>query len=263
MKQQFKVKSLKFKVKTIHQIFCVVWVLLLTLNFQRSTAFSAQPMSLFHGLVVAEGSPGAKVVIVAPLSFADEAGLLAGDIITQVDEEPIQNIDQFASASQARRGVANEATLTVQRQGEPVTIRVTVFSRTLEDVWGERFVPDRTYQFKAPRAGFEFWFKQAQRHIAQKQRLDAITDLYNALHHQPSAIDDALLVAFLWLEEGDTAWAAGRKTDAFTAFKRATRLYQRAAQKDLNSTQWATLQSGLRHLHTILANYVSRAPHTS
>jgi S1-C subfamily serine protease len=74
------------------------------------------------GLFVNEDQ-GVLIVRVMPGSPADNAGLRAGDVIEQINQQPVQNADDVQQAViQAR--VGNQLKLGLRRNGEPLSIQV-------------------------------------------------------------------------------------------------------------------------------------------
>jgi S1-C subfamily serine protease len=70
---------------------------------------------------------GARVAAVEPGSAAEEAGLQPGDVITRIDDRPVTTSTELTAAVRSRTP-GEEATLTVQRDGEAVTVDVTLGS---------------------------------------------------------------------------------------------------------------------------------------
>ena len=70
---------------------------------------------------------GARVVQVEPGSAAADAGLRPGDVITAIDDRPVTTSTDLTAAVRSRTP-GDEATLTVRRDGERVTVDVTLGS---------------------------------------------------------------------------------------------------------------------------------------
>ncbi len=88
----------------------------LGLVVQRITPQTAREMDL-------EDLEGVIVVRVEPNSPASEAGIRRGDIIREVNQEPVRNPRQFASA--LRRGDAKSVLLLVERGGDPHYVAIS------------------------------------------------------------------------------------------------------------------------------------------
>jgi S1-C subfamily serine protease len=76
-------------------------------------------------------SQGALVVVVAPDSGAEEAGLQRGDIITAIDDEPVASMADLAGQI-SRHAPGEVVTLTLVRGGEEMTLDVTLGSAPRE-----------------------------------------------------------------------------------------------------------------------------------
>ncbi len=72
-----------------------------------------------------DGGTGARIVEVAPGSPAADAKLRSGDVITKVDDAPIDDPAALASAIQEHAD-GDEVTLTYQRDGTTATAKVTL-----------------------------------------------------------------------------------------------------------------------------------------
>lgn len=69
-------------------------------------------------------SAGARLDAISPDSLLAKAGLLAGDLITSINGQPLRSLDDAANLY-ARAGSMKAATIQVQRAGKPVTLRLT------------------------------------------------------------------------------------------------------------------------------------------
>ncbi|MBM3487977.1 MAG: trypsin-like serine protease [Alphaproteobacteria bacterium] len=76
------------------------------------------------GLVIAEVQPGSAAAR-AGLRGIDRPSRRIGDVITHVDGKPVRTIAEFAHAL-GIVGIGKEATLTVRRGGETLSVKVTV-----------------------------------------------------------------------------------------------------------------------------------------
>lgn len=79
------------------------------------------------GVTISEDYPGQGVEVeeVLPGSAAEEAGILAGDIILEMDGEEIEDGSQLAVLTSAR-DAGDSVTLTVSRQGQNLIVTVTL-----------------------------------------------------------------------------------------------------------------------------------------
>jgi membrane-associated protease RseP (regulator of RpoE activity) len=69
-------------------------------------------------------SDGARLDAISPASLLAKAGLLAGDLITSINGQPLRSLDDAANLY-ARAGSMKAATIQLQRAGKPVTLRLT------------------------------------------------------------------------------------------------------------------------------------------
>lgn len=68
---------------------------------------------------------GAVVTLVMPNSPAEQAGVLAGDIITNINGSPVQNANDVVNSIAFLR-VNSEATVQILRNNKPMTFKITV-----------------------------------------------------------------------------------------------------------------------------------------
>ncbi|QDV36515.1 alpha/beta hydrolase family protein [Tautonia plasticadhaerens] len=83
------------------------------------------------GVAPEEGDRGVRVTLVVPGSPAEAAGLIEGDLIVGVDDEPVTDPASFVSLVGAR-GAGEEVALRFIREGEERTERVTFGERPRE-----------------------------------------------------------------------------------------------------------------------------------
>jgi putative serine protease PepD len=76
----------------------------------------------------ASGSAGARIAEVRAGTPADDGGLLAGDVVTAVNGERVSSGDDLRRVIDAREP-GDAVSLTVRRDGETRTLRVTLASR--------------------------------------------------------------------------------------------------------------------------------------
>ncbi len=90
---------------------------------------AAQPMLGVRVSVVESLGGGAVVAGVEPGSAADQAGLQAGDVITRLNDRPIDSADALIAATRSKE-FGETVTLQVQRgeQSQPIPVEVTLSS---------------------------------------------------------------------------------------------------------------------------------------
>ena len=89
--------------------------------------------------------PGIGVVSVEAGSPAEEAGLVAGDIITAIDDTEVTSSDALSNALKDYEA-GDTATLTVSRSGESLTLTITFDERTDERVQASQDLQDQIEQ---------------------------------------------------------------------------------------------------------------------
>jgi putative serine protease PepD len=90
----------------------------------------ATQSTTYLGVQIADAQDGAGIVAVQPGSPADKAGLKANDIITKFDDTTISDSADLQRAVRAQKP-GDTATLTVIRDGQTMTVKVTLGSNAL------------------------------------------------------------------------------------------------------------------------------------
>jgi putative serine protease PepD len=75
-----------------------------------------------------DGAAGAEIAAVRSGSPAETAGLRAGDVITRVDGQAVESAEEIHRAIESRKP-GDKLELTVERDGEPRTVTVTLRAR--------------------------------------------------------------------------------------------------------------------------------------
>ena len=94
---------------------------------------SAQTTTVARRFALAAGinnASGAMIATIAPASPAEQAGLLTGDIIVELDGEPVRGVDDLIRLLSTER-IGREVAITVLRQGEARSIRLRPEQRVL------------------------------------------------------------------------------------------------------------------------------------
>ena len=245
-----------FKIQNILLALSCLWLL----TSPAAWAAEAKLPSLFRGVVVASASPGARVVSVDEESIAYAGGLRPGDVIMTVNDAAIESIDDFAGQSQRLAGKLSEATVTVQRQEQPVQLLISLFSQRLLEAWGERFVANLDLRFREPKAGFVYWTVEAQRVMREHRTSLAIEAFATALHYQPDRLDTALLLAGQWNELAQARFAEHRSGQGVAALQHSVNLYQRLMAKGITREQLAAVKAQLQQLVTALGQQMPAEP---
>lgn len=215
--------------------------------------------SLFRGVVVADAKPGALVVSVDEEAIAYAGGLRPGDVILIINGTPIASIDDFAAQSRRISGKMTEATLKIERAGRSVELLVSLFSQRLLEAWGERFVPNLELRFRDPKAGYAYWWSEAQRLTRERRASLAIEALETALHYQPEHADAVLLLAEQWSQLAQSRFAGRRNDQGVAALQHAVNLYQRLLAQGATTEQLAQVKAQLQQLVTTLGRQLPAA----
>ena len=91
------------------------------------------------GLIIGAAHEGAVVKRVAPDTPACQGGVQAGDIITEIDTQPIAGTGLRDIALRLRGPVGSEVDLTLTRQGRTLPLRVKL--------WRQEVSPDKMNSF--------------------------------------------------------------------------------------------------------------------
>lgn len=83
----------------------------------------------FLGVGLEETDSGVTITQVVPGSAADDAGLMAGDIITEIDGTAVESAEQVVESVRAS-SPGDIITVTVERDGETLEIEATLGTRT-------------------------------------------------------------------------------------------------------------------------------------
>ena len=82
----------------------------------------------YLGVVIEDAETGARLVEVRSGSPAAEAGLRQGDVVTEIDGEPVESSDDLRRVVESHRP-GDELELTYERDGESATATVTLGTR--------------------------------------------------------------------------------------------------------------------------------------
>ncbi len=98
------------------------------LNAKDYQDMQVQTRGEFYGLGIEVTMENELIKVISPIDDtpAAKAGILSGDLITELDGEPVQGLT-LRQAVDKMRGPANSSiTLTVMREGEPKPMKITV-----------------------------------------------------------------------------------------------------------------------------------------
>lgn len=222
-----------------------VALLLVTRNSQLETASAGQMPSLFRGVVVADQSPGVRVVSVERESQAHLSDLRPEDIVIQVDDTPIRTIDEFAVMSHALKGRAAQAAVIILRNGEPKTLTLHLYSFPILQQWGLLFVPEHDIRFAEPKAGVAYWTRLGRGFDVAGNLESSLNAHLNALHHDPIQPDVAITASELLWRIARRFITAGKFREAIGALNQGTTLLGRLFDYPLTDAQLQSVKHQL------------------
>ncbi len=211
------------------------------------TAMAVTARSPLEGLAVAESPRGVEIVKVSTGSPGAAAGLMAQDIIIELDGHQIQRLEEYVLYS--RNALQIVETHIVVRRGRQVhELTITTFSKVLREQWHIGAPVDRELRFVSPAAGFKYWYGEANKSAHQHELADQRQLLINALHYHPDRMDVALRIADLNGQLGVRLWQGGDTGLALSRVTEAVRLYQGVLDRPVDDQQLQVAMTNLRHL---------------
>lgn len=163
-------------------------------------------VAMEHGLI--------KVVSPIDNSPADKAGILAGDIITQIDNEPLQGLTLNQTVEKMRGPINSKMLFTILRKGSekpidvPITREIIRVSSVRADVDGEDVGYIRLTQFNEQATDN---LKKAITDITAKMPEARLKGYVFDLRNNPGGLlDQAISVTDLFLEKGEIVSTRGR-----------------------------------------------------
>ncbi|MCP5432329.1 MAG: S41 family peptidase [Alphaproteobacteria bacterium] len=172
----------------------------------------------FGGLGIEVTMEDGLVKVVAPIDDtpAERAGIKAGDLITQLDGQPILGLTINEAVERMRGPVGSKIELTVAREGVekpfPISIvrdviRIRSVRYRAEDDVG--YVRITTFNEQTD-AGLRKALKDLSREVGDKRLKGYVVDLRN---NPGGLLDQAIAVADAFLEEGEIVSTRGRQPD--------------------------------------------------
>lgn len=180
----------------------------------------------FGGLGIEVGIEDGFIKVIAPIDDtpAQKAGILAGDLIIRLDEQPVKGMDLEEAVGLMRGKPGSEITLTIMREGEEKPLKITlkravikvasVKSRMLEPGYG--YVRLSNFQARTT--------EEMLKHISQlkEQAKGALSGLVLDLRNNPGGVlNGAVAVSDAFLSEGRIVYTEGRAEDSRLEFKAA------------------------------------------
>ena len=245
-----------------HDFFCTtICFYLLTLSLTHSlTVEAAQLPSLFRGVTVVDSSIGVRVVSVDETSQAARADIRPDDIIVRIDDHEVHSIDEFAILSKALKGRSQSATVLVFRQGQPMELRLHLFSYPVLATWGLQVIPEFDIRFAEPRVGAEYWQRQARGYEMAHDAQNALHAYLNALHNVPDDTDTAVKVSQLFCQVSQQRLRKGKTREGVSALSQAVILMQKLLDRPLTDEQLHALKQQLKEALATLTSASSPSP---
>jgi len=205
-------------------------------------------------VVLADSELGIRVINVEETSQAALADLRPEDIIVRVNETSLRSIDEFSTFSERLRGSAINATVLVIRNGQPVHLRVHLYSYPVLRRWGVSFLPEHDIRFADSQTGLAYW-KRLGRGFETAGDFDKSLDAYlNGLHNDPEQLDVALTVSELLWHIAHRHLQAQRLAEALKALQDEMLILERLFNEPLSTEQLeqikAQLEGTIRLLRT-------------
>jgi carboxyl-terminal processing protease len=187
----------------------------------------------FGGLGIEVTMEDGLVKVVAPIDEtpAAKAGILAGDIITKLDDEAIQGLTLTQAVTKMRGAVNSKIKLTIVRKGQDKPLEVTLV-REIIHVRSVRFRREgddvgyvRITQFNEKTTeGLKQAFSELAKQIPAEKLKGYILDLRN---NPGGLLDQAIGVSNAFIERGEIVSTRGRNPDE------SQRFYANASRGDL------------------------------
>ena len=175
----------------------------------------------FGGLGVEVSRRDGYILVVAPIdgSPADRAGVLAGDLIIEIDNKPIREMQPDDAARMMRGEPGSQVSITIAREGEePFDITLTREIIEISSVRSRMLEPGYAYlrisQFRG-NTGEEF-AKELQELLSEE---DTLKGLVLDLRNNPGGVLQASVsVVDAFIESGDIVSTKGRLEDSRSSY---------------------------------------------
>jgi carboxyl-terminal processing protease len=187
----------------------------------------------FGGLGIEVTMEDGLIKVVAPIDDtpAAKAGVLAGDIITKLDDEAVQGLTLSQAVTKMRGAVNSNIRLTIVRKGQEKPIEVTL-TREIIHVRSVRFRPEgedlgyiRITQFNEQTTeGLKRAITELSKQMPAEKLKGYILDLRN---NPGGLLDQAIAVSNAFIERGEIVSTRGRNPDE------SQRFYANASRGDL------------------------------
>ncbi|HLA37038.1 MAG TPA: PDZ domain-containing protein [Candidatus Brocadiales bacterium] len=225
---------------------------------------------LFSGLVVSQGdsaSGGVKVVEIYPGCPAERAGIIAGDLIIEIDGQKIKTLDEFVKTSKARGAKDMEAGLVLIRRGKLQNLRVVTYSEIIFKEWKEK-VPPPPQSSIGGLSLFQYYMEKGKAKLGENKAggtfetklardEEAIRYLFYALHYNPTEVGVAILIADTHMDMARLYLKNARTPLAVENYGKAANLYEKCSRKHVAEKE---LELILAHLQEVAKELISLLP---
>ena len=187
----------------------------------------------FGGLGIEVTMEDGLIKVVSPIDDtpASKAGIMAGDIITKLDDEAVQGLTLSQAVTKMRGAVNSNIRLTIVRKGQEKPIEVTL-AREIIHVRSVRFHGEgddvgyiRITQFNEQTTeGLKRAITELSKQIPAEKLKGYIVDLRN---NPGGLLDQAIAVSNAFIERGEIVSTRGRNPDE------SQRFYANASRGDL------------------------------
>jgi carboxyl-terminal processing protease len=178
------------------------------------------------GLVFTVADGLIKVITAIEDTPAAKAGLMAGDIVAEIDDESAQGLNYYQAATRLRGEVGQTIKMTVMRPGRPAPVRVSIIRDRAKPL-AVRARPEgadvgyiRISQFDPQTVD---QLKQAIKDISSSIASDKLKGYVIDLRNNPGGtLEQAIAVADAFLEEGEIVSIRSRKPEDTQRFRAKT-----------------------------------------
>ena len=187
------------------------------LNTKNFDDMKVQTRGEFGGLGIEVSMENGLVKVVSPIDDtpAAHAGLKPGDLITQLDGQPVQGMTLPQAVDKMRGPVNSEIRLTIQRKGrDPFDVKLTRATIHIQSVRSHLVGDDIGYiRITSFNEQTDVGLNNAMKNIKQ-QAGDKLRGIVLDLRNNPGGLlDQAVAVSDAFLDKGEIVSTRGRRAD--------------------------------------------------
>ncbi|WGF87331.1 S41 family peptidase [Marinivivus vitaminiproducens] len=193
------------------------------LDTERHRDMQVQTRGEFGGLGIEVTMENGLVKVVSPIDDtpAEKAGIMAGDYITQIDDEPVMGMTLSEAVEQMRGPVDSAIRLSLRREGREDEINVSL-NRAIIKISPVRSSTEAGNVGYLRVTTFNEQTETAAREAVAKLRQDIggeMKGLVLDLRNNPGGLlDQAVAVSDLFLDRGEVVSTRGRRPDSIQRF---------------------------------------------